>query len=664
MPLTPQLTHAPSAPAIGTPERNATPKPDPSDVLRWAEEDRQYWYARNQRMLEDQLLIELDNPYVETDITNKIHRITRNTPWRVVEKISNVLGAQPPTIKVPNRRPDTTECAQIIEDFLYFWREENNQRWMAGVNANWEREKAWYLSARGWLTGLLGNNPTDPAFPWTTTLHDPITVFPRPGVGGLRHVTQQYTASPAQIAFDYGQFSEELEAHFEGSTTKSGTTTGDAGDMSTAHTVVTYFDAFWWTLLVDGEHIGTRKHDYGFVPWIIRLRGGEPVRTNTMTGEDDPMHTRWKGTSAIEGLKVSYKALNKILTQMATEVAKAANPAIILNYDEDYGAPAQITTEEGARILLHLNEKAQALDVNKIPAEVQHVLAALAEDTNLAGLPPVLYGEGTPNLAGHAIALLNAAARDVFFPVTSASASFDQELFRRVLELFERFGNEQRPLAFIGRRAGARSTYGNELLPSHITDNGTWVEVNYRSILPQDKIAMGNLGTQLVREHIIDRDEVRDWIDVEDSVRMRQRVLAEMVTLDENMVKLVLVPDTLEQIDPSIADAYMEIVVAPSLQALQSGGAPPGGPPGGGPPSGGAPPPGPPPAPPGMEAGPMPPPGLPPGPPPGPPPIGLPSQTLPPQLQSGDGPVNPQGGPDPGMPPGVGALMRRIMAQQ
>jgi hypothetical protein len=680
-------TEAPKAPPAAQQAYPAPPRPTLANVTTWASEDQSRWQARNDRMLEDQALIEFDNPHSEQDDAKKVARITRNTPWRIVEKISNVCGAQPPTIRVKNRRLDTREAAEIQEDFLYYWREEANQRWAGGLHASLDREKAWFLSARGWLTSLLGNNPHDQCFPWTFTLHDPLCVYPREGVGGLRHVTHQYSASSSQIAFDFPQFAPELERHFEQKATQNGRTTGDTAGVATPHTVIAYYDSHWWMLVVDGEEITTQKHDYGFVPWQIVIRGGEPVRSSNSRGVEDAYHTRFIGTSAIEGIKVPYLALNKILTQMATEVQKAANPPMIINYDEDYGKPDEIETFEGRRIYLHLQESAKALDVNAIPPEVQHVLAALAEDINTAGIPPVLYGDGIPNLAGYAISLLNAAARDTYFPVTNAIELHDRMLYRRVFELFQRYGDA--PVQFVGRVAGTKSNYGNELLPEHITQNGTWVEVVFKNILPQDKIALGNLGTQLVREHIIDRDEVREWIDVEDSVKMNKRVLAEMVTLDENVVKTVLIPHALEEVDPGLADAFMELVVGPSQVAQQSPPpAPgPGGPPG--PPQGlPALPPGPPPGmpqglapglgemglPPGLPGGagvypggPAPglgEQGLPPGPPPGPPGIGLPSQALPPQLQSGGGPVNPQGGPNPGLRPGMGALLRRLQGMR
>lgn len=636
------LPPEPESPTREVPEEPAPPKPEVGDVTRWAEEDVQYWAARNERMLEDQQLWELTNDHALTDGANKILRVTRNTPFRVVEKISAVVGSQWPRIKVPNRRMDTDEIAQRQEDMLYYWREEANQRYMSGVNASLEYDKAFWLSLRGWVTGLLANNPNDPVFPWTFRLHDPLTVYPRPGVNGLRHVTQRYVASPSQIAGDYPAFRDEIEKHFEGKNTESGLTAGDKDGMQSTAEVTAYFDSHWWMLLIDGAEVVARKHGYGSNPWIIRIRGTGAVRTNQTTGDMDPMYTRRVGMSAIEALKVPYLALNRLLTIVGTEVLKSENPSTIHYFDPDTGQPKEIKLAAGSRNYAHTGEKVDVLDLTRVPPEVQHLLAALAEDVNLGGLPPVLYGEGAPNLAGYAITLLNAAARDAFYPVTSAIESFDKELYRRVLELFERFGDEETPLAFVGKRAGARSAYGNQLKPSDIAENGTYVEVKFSAIMPQDLIAKGNLGAMLFDKHLIDTTEVHEWIDVDDSARMNKRVLAEMVLNDETIMKLLLVPGAIQEAyGPETADAIMGLMFG------GQGGAPPAA--GAGPPPGG----------PGLPPGGA----LPPGPAPGPSPTTMAPAALPNPMQSPGIPVNPQGGQAPGLPPGMGAEIRRLFAQ-
>jgi hypothetical protein len=601
----------------------ATPRPDPNQIVAWAHEDFDYWQPRNNRMREDQLLYEMSNPTYLKDKDTSIERIIRNTPWRLVEKISNVIGAQDPRIKVPPRAGDTADAAEKIEDFLGYWRIEDNIRWMQGVHAPIGREKAHFGALRGWVTGLIGNNPRDKNFPWVHTLHDPINIYPRPGTNGLHHVTQQYEGTASQVAQDFPQFAKEIEYYFEGQNTAAMNEAGSSQANSTAH-VVAYYDAFWWALLLDGQLITLKKHNYGFNPWIIAIAGGSAVRSSDTY---DPLHTEWIGTSVMQGIKRSYRSMNTILTQMATQVRKAADPAVNVHYISDLGTPETIKTTAGARNFFKIegNQKefAELFDPTATPAEAQQVLQALAEDINLGGLPPVLYGEGAPNLAGYAITLLNAAARDIFFPITACIENYDTLLYRRVLELFEEYGADS--VQFVGTKLGKRAAYGNEIKPDDVTQNGTFVKVEFGNIMPQDIIAMGNLGVQLVDGHIVDRDWVRDHIAVDDTERMKRKVYAEMINLDEGFVKTIKIPEAIAEMDPAYLDWWLEH--NPDAGGGGGGGPVPG--------QNGVP-----------AASP-----------------GLPTNVIPPQMQSQGYATNPQGGPNPGMPPlppDVAAMIRNL----
>lgn len=611
----------------------APPKPTLSQITSWATEDRNFWDARNQRMMEDQELYQLSAPHFalifgET-AESRAASVVRNTPWRLVEKFSNVVGKEPTKIKAPARAANTAEAAERIEDFLRYWREEANLRWQQAIHAPLEREKAFYLALRGWLCALIGNNPHDKNFPWAFSLHDPINVYPRPGAGGLRHVTEQYSTTPGQLAADFPMFAGELERVFEGAKTASEATAGDTQGNSTAE-VISYYDTHWWALVVNGELVTLKKHNYGFIPWIIRIHAGDA----TNGGEQlDLTQSAWRGVSVMQGVKRAYAQMNATLTQIYGEVRKAANPAMTIYYDEDAGHPAGVSTKAGARnFAIYNREKFVVEELTKIPPEVQHVLAALTEDINLAGLPPVLYGEGVPNLAGYAITLLNAAARDFFFSGTNALESFDKELYMRILQLYEEFGTA--PVQFVGQKIGKRAAYGNEITPDDIAQNGTYVECKFGSIMPQDIIAMGNLGVQMVREHVVDRDWVRENIGVEDTQKMQKLVYKEMVNLDPDMVKFVMVPTAVFDANPTVGEFFMESI----LGQAAGGGAP--APPGNGRPG---------------VPGPAPANGE---------PNGLPAEVLPPQMQSPGAPTNPQGGPNPGISPEAGALIRQAQGGQ
>jgi hypothetical protein len=634
MPVLPKiLPEDPVTPPKRRKKLPAPPRPTTGQIETWANEDEMYWQERNVRMLADQRLYELTDSTREMDFKSGLSRIIRNTPNRLVNKYSNVVGSNPPKISVPARSPESADAAERIEDFLYYWRREADLRWQAGIHSAIEFEKAHFGALRGWICGLIGNNPLDPNFPWVFSLHDPLNVYPRAGSGGLRHVMHIYTATKAQVAADYPHFADVVEDYFETKTSKGNRTAGDDDGTGTARCIA-YYDSHWWALLLDSTEIVCRKHGYGFIPWVIRLVGGSATRA----GEDiAPLKTENIGAGLLAPIRSSYIKQNEILTQIATEVRKSADPTVNIYYAEDKGKPTVVSTRAGGRnYWVKDEEDVKLFDLGAIPPEVQHLLNALNEDVNLAGLPPVLYGEGAPNLAGYAITLLNAATRDAFFPLTSACESFDAETYRRVLELFEEYGAGT--LHFIGQREGKRSTYGNQITPEDIANNGTYVEVTFGSIMPQDVIAYGNLGTMLVREHVVDREWVQEHIGVTDTVRMQKRVKAEMVTMDEGLMKTVLIPSALAEVHPELLDFYVEMVLEGGQGAPGANGGPPGGlQPGPGNAMPGSAPVGSQPGGPEMQPG-----------------------VLPPQMLAPGIPTNERGGPNPGVSPDVAAYLATL----
>ncbi len=162
-------------------------------------------------------------------------------------------------------------------------------------------------------------------------------------------------------------------------------------------------------------------------------------------------------------------------------------------------------------------------------------------------------------------------------------------------------------------------------------------------------MARANIAMALVREKLISLETARsDYLELDNPSRENERVISDLVYMNEELINNVLIEKVLEGSDPWLYSAWLEHKQEEAMKPPEGG--PPGMPPGGAPPG----------MPPGMEGM------LPPSPSPGME-QGLPPETLPPNMQGMDLLLQSMGGAAGGMGaqrpegiPGGGALPVRM----
>jgi hypothetical protein len=538
--------------AVGDPPDH--PKPKAKEILEHKERLVRYWQPRNKRFQEDQEMYELAAAESESDEVGVGEAIALNDPYVIIEKVANMVGSQEPSISVPCRDAASKEFAQKTEDALYWIRQTWAQRHEETLHGPLSREEAHYASLRGWICGRVTWNPNDPKFPWEYTLVDPVNVYPQIGSRGIEFVIHTYKATIGDLRADYGGDKDMLRkinnATYKGKSKKEVKYDDEVE-------VVAYADKWYHGLIVNDIEVKIESHNYGFLPWEIRIPSGSPIR---QTPWDKSKYVSRIGPSIFEGIKSTYSNLNRLVSMIVTEVSKVPNPPSAIFTDAE-GVLRQKTldTSPGAtNYFIADREKYQIVETSRGAMEmVQPVLGIYTDRMNRGSLPPMLYGEGAQTLSGFAVSLLSAGARDVVFPLVRCLEGYRAAIQQKALKLYEMLGETlPAPVEMIatqkeGAQAGVRQS-NIVFKPEYITASGSYNEVTYRSLAPQDRAAMANIAAMLVREQIIDRETARgdEFLGLQNPGLIDQKVLAEMIYQNKDVVQL-MVPMALQKTDPT-----------------------------------------------------------------------------------------------------------------
>jgi hypothetical protein len=536
------------APAPKKKNKKSARKPTPEYVQSLARRMEDFWNPRDARMDEDYALYQqrfVENQRVyqrllrESGIDEQSGEIvTRNIPWVLVEKAASILGKANPSIDVIPQDPRLREAAQRIEDFLRWCWEVWNRRWMSSLHGPILRDIAHYLCLRGWVTIRVRYDPDDEELPVHVDLADPRQIYPVLGSSGIRAIIHKR----------YLMASEALDEWPEAEKILRGTPDDEIIEE------ISYYDDTWHAVLIEGAWVKPpTKHEYGFLPWIVATGLGAPIRA---TGSDDTSWVRTVGESIFAGIKNSYLALNKLLSQLATEVARMANPPTVYYYDPARpDEPRRIDLDAGATNFLYFDrERVDILQLTPNPANSAPILNALMDDIEKGGLPGVLWGVGQGS--GFALSLQADAAMDTLQPLTQTMERIIEEVNRRALELLATL--HDRPIGYFTRdpMTGAWIS-GVSVTPELIAAVGTRSVVRLRKVQPRDRAQMAQLAALLTDKKLISLETARDeFLGLDNPQRENERVLADLAYMDPDVTKEVLIPWALAKTDPVLLELW------------------------------------------------------------------------------------------------------------
>lgn len=640
----------PTVDAMGMPRLKTPRRPSKAYVRKQKEQRLSFWKGRNEEINADLALVLMENASdARQGGQGGDEAITRPTGAAMVYRLANLTSRQDDTIKVTPRADTMTyiDAAQNVEDFLLDARREIDNKHAARGMQSYAFSEAWFGGACGWI---VSRNYLDPGkrFPICAELYDPRCCYPQFGDGEYGQLESMlYFESTTRGAFLAANPNMRARQAFA---EDDGDEDGDGADPDEPIEVIWYEDQHWSVLLVDDGEPEYLEHAYGFCPWVAVPVSGSPLM--------DSRNRRHHGMGVIRPLRNTLRYQDRLASQIATIVSRAANPPGVVTYDGSKGGvPRDTSMEPGARTPMDVSrgEGWQPFQALERPDQVEYMQRITDEDVSNMGVPALLRGTEVAINSGFQFNVMRQNAEDVLQPLTRALITHRQWQHRLWLNLIlvaERDGLLEPDLAVApdeapvdmgvpyraANRAPGAGAYGSQgsgyvysvLTPDDIHLHGTENDVILTSMTPQDYAQNGQVAGMLVEMGVLDPETASsELLGIHDYASMRDNIIYHQFMKQPQVIQEYLGPAILRHKDPS-AYAFMLNMQAQQkqqelMQAMLGAPPPPGGPPPGGPPQGEAPAPAP----------------------------GLDSTALPPQMQAGTGMPGADGA---GMQALIGAL--------
>jgi len=561
--LPPEFLQPPEADSAPPPPPPSRPAPDLGQVQERIERAVQLWGPRDQRMDEDYQLYKLAVAVsgVEQGLEGEI--VVKNLPYVTVVKVASLLSAEFPQLSVPAPSESRKQLAERVEDLLRWLWDEWDRSWRRSLHGRLLYDAVHYLALRGWACARLLYDPqSDP--PVRLELVDPRSVYPVAGSKGLRYVAVRRQQLAGEVLDEWGEQAVQV--------------LGERQDDEPV-TVEAYYDDLYHAVLVDGKFVKEPTlHGFGFVPWAIAIAGGSPVR---ITEQDPQQWVAEVGVSIFHGVKQAYRQLNKLLSQLATEVARLANPATLYYVDPDeHEEPEPIDLSPGAvNYLIAPKERVEVIRTSPNPSDLSPLVQALQEDLIRGTLPPVLWGQAGPETSGFTVAMLSAAARDALQPVIAGLELLIEEASSLALRLIRDVHGQ--PLGPLIRDRTGRWLRGEAVGPAEIAEVGDRVQARFREVSPRDRAAMAQIAALLTDKKLVSLRTAREeYLGIDNPDRENERVLEELIYGDSEILKEYLVPLSLARFSPDLFQIWLADRARKQAQAQMAPPAPPPSPPG------------------------------------------------------------------------------------
>ncbi len=548
------------------PKKPKRKKPNLDEIKEKADKLVESFQPRDTRMDEDYSLYRLTH-----EETTDGEIILKNTPFVVVEKAANMIGAQVPSIAVIPPDDDLTEEAQKVENFLRWSGDQWNKVGRKTLNGSMRHDLAHFLCLRGWAAVRVWydseeENPDPHDHPIRVKLFDPRQVYPKIGEKNLQYVIHRYWTTYGELLDEYPEAEKDLE---------------DA-DLNEYVEVSAYYDDWYhavWT--TDSDLKPVTEHEYGFIPWVITIGNGAPIRATT---QNQTSWVRDWGVSIFHGIRDSYKQLTKVLSQIATQIAAAANPPTVYYYDPTMNKTPQPLdyTPGTTNFLLYDRERVDPLNLSPRPTETGPLIDSLLDDTQKGSLPSILWGQGGSE-SGWNTSILTDAARDQLSPVVDAMQTTFEIINEYTLRLIRDLHDG--PIGFWITDENGKKRGGVTIDAEDIEQIGILTQVTYRDISPKDRASMAQVAAMLVDKKLISMETAREeYLLLDNPERENQRVLMDLIYQDKDLIQKGLVPAALARGNPDIFQFFMaekqKELMAPPGAGEGEGGQPPGQPPG------------------------------------------------------------------------------------
>ncbi len=497
--------------------------PTVQQVLERCKSDRDFWQQRNQRMQRHQDLFDL----VEKSSKEGQILVYLNDPKVLVRKISGLIARRQHRIEVPPRGEENAERAQRIENGCRWWDKQVSVDWSEDLHNPLRYDEAQSLLLRGWVCERIMLNPDDEAFV-DCVLFDPFNVYPRLSGKRIRRVTHAFEATIEELIETFPECADQFADQ-------------DETQKKKCFGYYENVEPYWYCVVTaDSETFIKKPVKLEYFSWDISIAQGA---FSHHAIADNPVEEQAAkiGEGFLDSIEGIYKLMNKFVTILANAANKQENPPKLVTTIN--GEPKEVDLSAGAENTLIVGEGLQVLPTGVQIGQFMPLLTTLQDRLNKGSIPGAMFGEGTALNSGFMSALMMGAAQDTLWTFIEALGLHHTRRYQRFLELFKKFAD--RPLPIVAKAAqpnnkdlAGKRVWGELLSVEDVEVNGTYVEVTYEDITPQDRVALGQLAALLVREKLISLFTARGkYLGLDDPELENNRVLAELVNLNEDAVK-------------------------------------------------------------------------------------------------------------------------------
>lgn len=488
--------------------------------------------------------------------------------------ISAYLADQEIAFTKRSRDPENTVYAQMVEDFAYYLRQEEEWAHAEQMNMNLQVEEAKYLTATGMVASrdVLDLRNTD--CPFNSQLIDPCSIF----FGGTdKHgPTSVYVINRMNIHTVLATYT--TDGDLPRRVLKEIKPLLDEFGENAEVDVIEYWDT-WYRSVTIGEGIEimpVTEHKYGIVPFTVQYGpGGEPMGSrspdmsryrysdNPFAGggrgvEQERLH---KAVSFIHYMIADHIKREAVGAKVQEEFLKDLNPPRKIkttNVAEDGDEPIDVDDTPGGRTnLLAGEEDVELLDRTPAGFNAQALMQLLEQDGAGSDMLKALTGTMPgSNISGVAQSMSMSSAEALIAGWRKSLESFYARKTSRKAYLWRNFGHESRylsgskkPFFVPNRYPSMGESPSHEITPEILDKVGGKVECRLWKFKPQEMLAVANVGQMLMQSGIWGRDELAERMNQFDFQRRKYAIQA-----DELMVKAQQLPEYMKAI--AIPDAF------------------------------------------------------------------------------------------------------------
>jgi hypothetical protein len=492
--------------------------PTIEQIEQWAREDEAFWRERNLRQEQDQDLYDL----VWRSAPPGEVLFYTNDPAAYVRKLTGLMARKKYRIDVPAR--GRSQTAQRIENACRHWDAVMSREHVKGLRPPMQWARCLSLFLRGWIAERTMLDP-DSEHLVSDVLFDPYTVYPRLTGNGLQHVTHAYEATIDELRETFPEAAKRWK--------------GMDGDKVVR--CVAYYgnrEPYYHAIVAEGGWV-KRPAALGYWPWQISIAESR-ISPHAVGMARDYLRSGAIGTGILQTIRGMIANVETLLTSLGNAAAKQENPPLIVQPPD--GQVYQVELKPGTQNTIPVGSKVDIVDVGAKIATLLPLLQTFQDRIDKGSIPASLFGMGGSGDSGFLRALEIGAANDILMGYVDCLALHQVRRFETFLDLYGRFADKPFEYVSKGAKGLARGQrgWGEQMTARDIEQNGTFVEVTYEDISPQDRVALGQLAAMLNEKRLVSRKKAQEkYLGEDDPEQEQQQILAEEIYGNPEAVKVM-----------------------------------------------------------------------------------------------------------------------------